>query len=130
MVDGLTSVSRPELISRALALAASDRIRTQDTASLLAALIESPTAGREALAFVGSHWQGIEAKMGGLLAAPTLVASASSFCDAVSRNDAKRLFEARVPAARRTLQLALETIDTCIAMKQREAPRLGEWLRQ
>ncbi len=128
MLDALTSVTRPELVSRALALAASNLIRNQDTATILGALLENPAAGRDALAFVGARWTGLEAKMGGLLAAPSLVSAAGSFCDAESRDEVKRLFEARVPGARRTLQQTLERIDACIALRQRESGRLGEWL--
>jgi hypothetical protein len=129
-LDALTNVARPELVTRALTLVASDRIRSQDTAAVLAALLRSPAAGHEALGFIGSHWGAIEAKIGGLLAAPTLVASAASFCDPAARDEVKRLFGARVPAARRTLQQAVETIDVCIAMKRREASDLAEWLRR
>ncbi len=128
MLDALTSVTQPELVARALALAASNLIRNQDTATILGSLLENPAAGRDALAFVAARWTGLEAKMGGLLAAPSLVSAAASFCDAESRDEVKRLFEARVPGARRTLQQTLEQIDSCIALRQRESGRLGEWL--
>jgi hypothetical protein len=97
---------------------------------VLGALLENPAASRDALAFVGSHWAALEAKMGGFLAAPALVAAAASFCDAASRDEVKRLFEARLPAAKRTLRQTLEGIDACVAMSQRESPRLAEWLHQ
>jgi phosphoenolpyruvate carboxylase len=59
-----------------------------------------------------------------------VVTALGAFCDAPSRDDIKAFFTAHpLQSASRTLDQTVERIDNCVALRERQAPALVEWLR-
>jgi hypothetical protein len=55
----------------------------------------------------------------------------SAFCETAARDDVKSFFaEHKLPAAARALQQALERIDTCVGMKERQTAAFQSWLQE
>ena len=78
--------------------------------------------------FVREHWAEIE-KIQGTFNSETLVESMGSFCDARLHDEVRDFFTNNpVPAADRTLRLALERVNYCIDLKSQQGIRLSSWL--
>jgi aminopeptidase N len=119
----------PALISRGLELAVSPQLRSQDAAIYLAQFFANPEARSQALAFVIDRWTAVEPKVTVFGGDTTLVHSMAGFCDAESRDRIKAFFAAHpLPAATRTLDQTVEQINTCIALREKQAPAVAAWL--
>jgi len=119
----------PALIARGLELAASPQLRSQDAAIYLAQFFGNPEARSRALAFVSDRWTPLAPKVTVFGGDTTLIHSMSGFCDAESRDRVKAFFAAHpLPAATRTLEQTLEQINTCIALRDKQAPAVAAWL--
>jgi len=119
----------PALAARGLELAASPQLRSQDAAIYLAQFFGNPATRSRALAFVIDRWAALEPKVTVFGGDTTLIHSLSSFCDAESRDRIKAFFAAHpLPAATRTLEQTIEQIDTCIALREKQAPAVAAWL--
>jgi len=121
---------RPALVERTLAFALSDRVRTQDTGQLIAALLVRPAAQQAAWEFVKAQWPTITQKLGTFQGIPAIIAATGSFCSAAAAEDVRQFF-ARNPVARadRALGQALERIENCAALVARQSPALSAWLK-
>jgi hypothetical protein len=65
------------------------------------------------------------------LGIPGVVGATGVFCDAGAREDVRRFFdEHRIPSADRALSRALESIDACVALRDRSAAGLREFLQR
>ena len=119
----------PALVDRGLKLALTERLRSQDTAIFLARFFGNPDARDRAFAFVGENWPALAPKLTIFGADTYLIRSMASFCDAESRDKVKAFFtEHKLPAAARTLDQTLETINNCIALREKQAPNVAAWL--
>ena len=120
----------PALVQRTLTFALSPEVRTQDTAQLIAGLITRPSSREAAWSFVKAQWPTLIQKLGTFQGIPGIVGAAGSFCSAKEAADVRQFFAANpVPSSERTLQQALERIDTCAALVSRQQPALAAWLR-
>jgi puromycin-sensitive aminopeptidase len=119
----------PSLIDRALQYSLSPQLRSQDTAIYLGRFFGNPAARARAWTFVKQRWTELEPKIMISLGDVNLVGSLSAFCDAGTRDDIKAFFAAhKLPSAARTLSQTIERIDNCIALREKQAPALAEWL--
>jgi aminopeptidase N len=121
---------QPALVERTLAFALSDRVRTQDIAQLIAALLAQPGARQAAWHFVKSRWTTLTEKLGTFQGIPAIVSATGNFCSAAEADDVQQFFtKYPVPSANRALRQALERIENCAALAARQSPAFKAWLQ-
>jgi aminopeptidase N len=125
----LADFQDPALIDRALDYTLTSKLRSQDTASFLARLLEAQAARPRAWAFIKQHWRELEPKLT-IFGGDTMITGAlSSFCDASAKDDISAFFRQHpLPAAARTLSQTLERIDNCAALRAAQTPIVANWL--
>ena len=90
-----------------------------------------PWSQDAAWAFTKAQWPALLQKLGTFQGIPTIIASLGGFCSAEKAEDVRQFFETNpVPSAERGLQQALERIDTCAALAERQSPPMTAWLQQ
>jgi L-rhamnose isomerase len=110
--------------------ALSTQVRSQDSALVIASVMQNPDGQKLAWDFVRSHWEKIQSR-GEELAGIYIVGSAGSFCDAGLRDQLQDFFAAHHdPASERTLKQSVERINHCVDLKARQASPLAVWLQQ
>jgi len=120
----------PALVDRTLAFALSDQVRTQDTGQLIAGLLVRPASQQATWQFVKTQWTTLTAKLGTFQGIPAIVGATGSFCSAGAAQDVREFFARNpVPAADRALRQALERIENCAALAERQSPALTAWLK-
>jgi aminopeptidase N len=125
----LASFRDPALVQRTLEFAISPDVRTQDTSSLIGGLISQPWSRDAAWTFVKANWDALTKSLGVFQGIPRIAASVGAFCSRDKAAEVEQFFQAHpVPAAERTLKQAFERIDTCVAVKERQAPAASAWL--
>lgn len=125
----LGSFSDPALIDRGLKIALTDKLRSQDTAIYLSQFFGNPDARERAFAFVGDNWDALAPKLTIFGADTYLIRSMTNFCDAQWRDKVSAFFtQHKLPAAARTLDQTLESINSCIALREKQAPSVEAWL--
>jgi len=128
-LDALADFREAPLVDRALARVLTTDVRSQDAALYLAQFFENPAARDRAWAFTTSHWSELQSKAFVFGGDVKLAEAVGTFCDARSRDAVKTFFAAHpLPAAQRTIAQALERIDNCIALRERQAPAVAEWV--
>ena len=106
----------PKLIARALDLAFSGNIRSQDMPRFLGSLLSNPVARAQTWTAIKNHWADLSRDM------PTTLGSFTGplggFCDAEAKKEIEAFFSTH-PAGTgtRNLRRALEGIDRCIAFR-------------
>jgi len=129
--QALVSFEDPKLLQRTLDYAVTDA-RQQDSGLIIGRVMQNPHGAQLTWSFVRSRWGQTE-KMNGAFggsSAAGLVASTGNFCDIGMRDEVKEFFSSHpVPTAERTLKQALERIDYCVDVKERQGPELASWLR-
>jgi aminopeptidase N len=121
----------PALQNRTLAFALTPDVRPQDMGQLLASMLVNPETRRNAWTFVTTNWDRIVARLPeGLTVAGALLADVSgSFCTAAQRQGVADFFERHpLTGNDRPLRRALESIDSCIGLREREQAPLATWL--
>ena len=120
----------PALITRTLAFAVSPSVRTQDTGTLIANLITRPWSQQTAWEFTKAQWPALIKKLGTFQGIPTIISSLGSMCSTEKAADVRQFFAKNpVPSAERTLQQAIERIDVCAALAQRQSAPMAEWVK-
>jgi aminopeptidase N/puromycin-sensitive aminopeptidase len=126
----LSAFSDPKLLQRTLDYAVSPDVRSQDSLSLIRAVMNNPAGEKLAWDFVQSHWDAV-AKVGGPFASAEIVGATSGFCDAGMRDQVTAFFSAhKVAAAERTYKQSIERINNCVDLKSQQEPQLASWLGQ
>ncbi len=126
----LAQFRNPELLQETLNFALTPEVRNQDI-GIVNVVIENPYGQKLGWDFLRSQYAQLEAKMGGSIgSAVPFVGASSHFCDPVLRDEAKQYFEQhRKPGSPdRTFRSSIESINYCIDLKQRAAPKLAQWL--
>jgi aminopeptidase N/puromycin-sensitive aminopeptidase len=119
----------PALIDRALEYALTSKLRSQDTSGFLSRFLMQESARPRTWAFLKQHWSDLEGKVTIFGGDSGLINALGSFCDAASRDDITAFFAAHpLPAASRTLGQTVERINSCIGLRERQAPALASWL--
>jgi aminopeptidase N len=127
--NALGGFGDPALVRRTLAFAMSAEVRSQDTPALLAQLLNSE-AGREAAwTLVTTDWEALTEKLGTFQGIPYVVGALGGFCSPARAGEIRAFFHAHpVPAAARVLEQALERVEACAALDQRQSPPFAAWL--
>jgi len=129
--NALSSFTQPALVQRTLEFAISPAVRTQDTATLLAGLMSRPASRDAAWAFVQAQWTALTQKLGTFQGIPTIVGSLGGFCSTARAAEVRQFFEMNaVRFAERTLRQALERIESCTVLRDRQSTALTSWLQQ
>ena len=116
-------------MQRTLRFAISSEVRTQDTATLIGGLIGRTSSQDAAWAFVKENWDLLTKTLGVFQGIPRIAGAVGAFCTREKRIEVQQFFkEHPVPAADRTLRQAVERIDSCVALKERQAPAASAWL--
>ena len=124
----LTRFHSPELAARTLDYALSGAVRSQDSATLLALMLEEPDVQPQAWEFVQTHWSEVIAK-GPPDSGARFIAAAGAFCSVEGRQSVAAFFAAHpVEGAERMLRRSLDQIDDCVRLRQAQQPLLRQWL--
>jgi aminopeptidase N len=117
------------LISRTLQLALSPAIRSQDAGALIANVIASPHGREAGWEFTKTQWSALTQRLGTFQGLPSIISSLGGFCSTDKAKEVRQFFtEHPVPSSARTLQQAVERIETCAAIRARQAPAVERWL--
>jgi hypothetical protein len=82
-----------------------------------------------AWAFVKENWDMLTKRLGVFQGIPRIAGAVGAFCTREKRTEVEQFFKQHpVPAAERALRQALERIDSCVAVKGRQAPAASAWL--
>jgi aminopeptidase N len=121
----------PTLLDRALEYSLTSKLRSQDASAFFSRFLRQEAARPRAWVFLKEHWSQLKDKVA-IFGGDTGIAGAlGSFCDAASRDDITTFFAAHpLPAATRTLGQTVERINSCIAIREKQAPLVEQWLKQ
>jgi len=118
----------PKLRSQALELALTSEMRNQDLPGYVGGMFDKRDRQAATWEFLKGHWSELRKNFtpwGGA----GIVGSTGKFCDPELREDVRRFFAANpVAASERSLQQALERIDTCIEFRTLQSQSLESWL--
>jgi aminopeptidase N len=127
--NALTAFRDPALVQRTLQFAVSPAVRTQDTGQLISGLLGQATSREAAWAFVQAQWLTLTEKLGTFQGIPGIIGALGSFCSRGDATEIKQFFTKNpVPSAERTLQQAIERIENCAALVERQSPALDAWI--
>ena len=78
------------------------------------------------------HYPEINKKTGGGLGGEYIfIGAASSFCDATKREEVEQFFQQHaMPGTERNQKEAIESITSCIALRDQQQAKLSAWLKQ
>jgi aminopeptidase N/puromycin-sensitive aminopeptidase len=120
----------PALIKRTLEFAVSPSVRTQDTGTLIANSIGRPWSQDMAWEFTKAQWPTLLQKLGTFQGIPTIISSLGSMCSTQKAAEVRQFFAKNpVPSAERTLQQAIERIEVCAALAERQSKPMSAWLQ-
>ena len=127
--NALAAFDDPALVKRTLEFAMSDEVRTQDTAALIAGLMARPSSRDAAWEFTRTQWTAISRKLGTFQGIPGIISALGNFCSTERAAEIRTFFTQNpVPSADRTLQQALERVESCAALDARQSAPFGTWL--
>jgi aminopeptidase N len=130
LFNALPYFGDPVLVQRTLEYAISPAVRSQDAANLIGPLIASPASAETAWGFVNAQWPVLLQRLGVFQGVPEIVASLGSFCSTARAAEVKEFFARnRLPAVDRSVQLAVERIEGCVALDRRQSEPFSAWLR-
>jgi aminopeptidase N len=119
----------PALVNATLALAVSPTVRTQDTGTLIAALMGRPWSRDMAWEFTKAQWKTLVDKHGVFQGIPTIITGLGGMCSATRVADVKQFFAMNpVAAAQRGLRQSIERVESCAALDARQSPAFAAWL--
>ena len=119
----------PALVRRTLEWSLTPAVRTQDTGALIAGLLGHPWARDAAWVFTQARWADLTKRLGTFQGIPSIVAGLQQFCSAQKAADIRRFFRSNpIASSERTLRQSIERVETCAAVKARQAPALAAWL--
>ncbi len=118
----------PALTDRAMAFAASGKVKNQDSLFIFAGALGNPSTHDAAWKYIQGNWPAVSAQLtemnGGYL-----VRSAGSFCTPEKAQEVKQFFSAHpVHASARGLQIAGAQINDCAEFRQAQEANAKMWL--
>ena len=127
----LGSFTTPDLITRTIRFALSPEVRTQDAGNLLSVVLAGPGGIGHGWPLVRDQWDAVTRKVDPFFGIMNLIASLGYACDAGVAKEIRSFFEThKAPGAERTLQQAIESVESCAALKQAQSPALERALAQ
>jgi aminopeptidase N/puromycin-sensitive aminopeptidase len=131
LFNALPLFNDPALVTRTLDYAISPAVRSQDAATLIAPLLESPASAELTWEFVKTHWPVLLKQLDVFQALPKVVQATGGFCSTARAAEVKEFFTRnRLPSSDRAVQLALERIENCVALDRRQSAPFSTWLQQ
>jgi hypothetical protein len=130
--NALTYFSDPAMQQRTMDFATSSDTRTQDAPQILGSLFARPWASHGTWEYLKVNWTALEGRLAPIVfqGLPAVVGATNNFCDAATRDDISRFFEAHYTRGiDRPLRQSLETIDRCIQTRNQQAANLTAFLR-
>jgi aminopeptidase N len=119
----------PALVDRGLALSLGNEIKSQDTAIYLSRFLTNSAVNARAWTFVRRHWSELEPRVRIFGGDVDLVSSLGAFCDAPMTTDIRQFFAAHpLPSASRALDQAIEAINACVELRDRQSGSVASWL--
>jgi aminopeptidase N/puromycin-sensitive aminopeptidase len=121
----------PALAQKTLDWTLTPEVRGQDI-YLLDGLVANPQTRDLAWEFVRQHYDEISKKTGaGLGGIYVFLSIAESFCDAQKRDEVIQFFQQHpMPGTERNQKEAIESINSCIALRGQQQEKLSAWLKQ
>jgi aminopeptidase N len=125
----LTWFKDPALVTRTLEFAMSPDVRSQDTGTLIGVLLTQPWSGNIAWTFTQAQWPALVKKLGVFQGIPSITESLGAFCSASHASGVKAFFAKNpVPAVDRSVQQAIERIESCVRLDARQSKPFAAWL--
>jgi hypothetical protein len=125
----LTWFRDPALVKRTLGYALSPAVRSQDSGTLIGMLMARPWARDLAWEFTKEQWPALLQKLDIFQGIPAIVESFGAFCSATRAAEVKQFFASHpLPAVDRTVQQAVERIENCVALDERQSKPFAAWL--
>jgi len=127
--NALPWFSDQAIAKRTLEYAMSPAVRSQDSATLIGGLLASQATNDIAWDFTRTQWPALLKKLDIFQGVPGVVESLGGLCSATRAAEIKQFFaKSPEPAVSRTLQMALERIDSCVALRARQSKPFTAWL--
>ena len=124
----LTRFTSPVLVIKTLEYAVSDAMRSQDSWTLIALLLERRDTQDLAWEYVQQHWAAV-ARKSTTSSGARIVEATGTFCTAAKRDEVTSFFATHaVESAQRTLAKSIDRIDDCIRLRAAQEPELRRWL--
>ena len=125
----LAAFRDPALLRRTVDYALSDAVRTQDRATLIAAVLDNPEGRAVAWPVLQQRWEQVQQNLGAFGGLVRIIDGLGAFCDVDAADEIERFFVNRpAPSAERTLQQTLEDIHRCARLRTDEAGDLAAWV--
>jgi aminopeptidase N len=124
----LARFEQPELVDRAMAFAASGKVRNQDSLFILGGALANPSTHDEAWKYIQANWAAVSAQLtemnGGYI-----VRAAGSFCSTDKVQEIKDFFTTHpVHASARGLAIAQSQIQDCVEFRSAQEANAESWL--
>jgi aminopeptidase N len=129
ILGALAAFEEPALLRRALDATLTDAVRVQDILRLIYAAAGHPARRATVVAWVQEHFDGIQTRLPGDPAG-RLAGLARVACSPAEVAQAEAFWRPRAPrfeGAERALREGLQRADQCIALRDRERPRLASF---
>ena len=127
--NALAWFRQPALIRETLSWALSPAVRSQDTGTILQAMLRLPWSRDLTWTFVKTNWKALTTKLGTFQGIPTIVEGLDGLCTTAQANDVKQFFAKNpVASVARTVQQSIERIESCAGVDQRQSAALASWL--
>ena len=124
----LAMFENPDLATRALEYAVSDKVRNQDAAIQLSIALQVDKNRQLAWNFIQTHWDEVKKEFTPELG-NALVGATGSFCNATARDQVETFFAThKVPDTDQELKHSIERINGCIELRNLQEPKLRSWL--
>ena len=129
LLGALPSFTDPALVKRTLDFALSPAVRTQDTGTLIGNLMAQPRSQELAWEFTRANWPAIVKQLGEFQGIPTIVESLGAFCSASRAKEIREFFDRNpIPSSERAVRQAVERIENCVALADRQGKPLAAWI--
>ena len=127
----LGEFSQPELIKQTLDSTLTSEVRGQDL-FLLPRMMQNPAAEDMTWDFMRQHFDDIEKKTGGGLGGfGVFLYATQGFCNSQKAQQVQQFFQEHpFPGTERNQKEALESINSCVALRDQQQTNLAAWLKQ
>jgi aminopeptidase N len=120
----------PALVDRAMAYAASGKVKNQDSLFIFARALGTPATRDAAWQYIQANWPAVSAQLTEM-SGGYIVRSAGSFCSAEKADEVKQFFTTHpVHASARGLAIAQAQIKDCVEFRSAQEANLKSWLQE
>jgi aminopeptidase N len=127
----LSNFENPELTKETLASTLTPAVRGQDLYILLP-MLNNPASQNATWDFMRANFNALLEKTGGGLGGiGVFLYGAQSFCSTEKATDVQQFFQQHpFPGTERNQKEAIESIDSCVALRDQQQQNLAAWLKQ